>query len=283
MGREHLHLNLALREVQDYVIDLVGGWIEELDLKWGRWDYNIWPIVYWEKHDPSGKFQFRYVEGLYRVLDTLMRRYPDWVVECCSSGGRRIDLSTLRRAHTAWFSDHTDNPHVCRYMQTGTSRFLPGNYLNSAVPTRVGEGGCGLSTLDFLSRMCGTFLLSGDVASWPEELVRGARQLIEVYKSIRHLLVQDFYPLTPHPRSPEDWDVVEFASYDWLEPVVFFFRVEGDLEERSFKLRGLAPRETCQVVDPIDGALVAEATGEELMERGLTMGLRPSSAALGHV
>ena len=58
---------------------------------------------FWKAVDPTLKIQFKYMEGLYRVLDTLMSDFPDWIVEGCSSGGRRIDIGTMRRAHTYWF------------------------------------------------------------------------------------------------------------------------------------------------------------------------------------
>ncbi len=104
--------------------------------------------------------------GLYRVLDTLMREHPHWLVECCASGGRRIDLGTLRRAHTIWFSDHTEDALVCRFMQTGAQRFLPGNFPNSAVPVgrdTLGGDGPFPHDADVLSRMCGALSFDGDI------------------------------------------------------------------------------------------------------------------------
>jgi alpha-galactosidase len=63
--------------------------------------------------------QFAYVEGLYRVWDTLLARHPSLKIDDCASGGNRIDFGTLRRAGTMVISDHADDPHVCRLMQTG--------------------------------------------------------------------------------------------------------------------------------------------------------------------
>ncbi|MDA8217733.1 MAG: alpha-galactosidase, partial [Dehalococcoidales bacterium] len=117
IGAEFLHLNLALADAQEYVIETIGDLIERLDLGWIRWDYNRGPKPYWDSVDPTGKIQFDYVRGLYRVLDEIMAAHPRCLIECCSSGGRRIDLGTMRRAHTAWFSDHTVDPLVCRFMQ----------------------------------------------------------------------------------------------------------------------------------------------------------------------
>ena len=137
---KHRHINLALPIVQDYLIQMVGSWIEKLDIRWSRWDYNIEPAKFWAETDPTLKIQFAYLQGLYRVLDTLMAKYPDWLVEICASGGRRIDLGTLKRAHTCWFSDQTNDPYLCRYMQARANRFLPGHLLNSSVAVSIGQG-----------------------------------------------------------------------------------------------------------------------------------------------
>ncbi len=280
VGGEDLHLDLSRREVQDFVIDLVGGWIERLDLGWSRWDYNIGPKAFWERHDPTGKLMFRYVEGLYRVLDTLIQQHPSWLVECCASGGRRIDLGTLRRACTVWFSDHTDDSHICRYMQTGANRFLPGNYPNSAVPTAKGAGDHGLSDFDFISRMCGAFSVDGDVASWSAGLTKRAGRSIEVYKSFRHLLVQNFYPLTPHPKRPDEWEVVEFASREGSEAAVLAFRAYGGPESLTIPLKGLREGLTYSVTDPLDEEPPCRATGEALLRDGVELSLRPHDALI---
>ena len=115
------HIDLSQRAAQDYLIETVGNWIEQLDIRWSRWDYNIEPAPYWQAVDPTMKIQFAYFQGLYRVLDTLMREHPNWMVEGCASGGRRIDLGTMRRAHTYWMSDHSTDPFfavTCRRGQT---------------------------------------------------------------------------------------------------------------------------------------------------------------------
>ena len=34
------HINLALPEAQDWMIETVSRWIKQLDIRWSRWDYN---------------------------------------------------------------------------------------------------------------------------------------------------------------------------------------------------------------------------------------------------
>ena len=96
------------------------------------------------------------------MLDTLVARYPDLVIETCAGGGRRVDLGMLRRAQAAWFSDHTVDRHICRAMQLGFARLLPSHLANSAVPVNRNEGDGNVSDRDVLSRMAGALSFDGD-------------------------------------------------------------------------------------------------------------------------
>jgi alpha-galactosidase len=275
------HLNLALPAAQDWAIESVGGWIECLDLRWSRWDYNIEPNPFWRSVDPSGQIQFAYMRGLYRVLDTLMQRYPNWMVETCASGGRRLDLGMIRRAHTAWFSDHTEYPAVCRHMQARANRFLPGNLLNSSVAVGYQHGDGGFDDTAILSRMLGKLAFDGDIASWSPSLTLRARHWTDAFKAIRHLLVQDFHQLTPAPATADEWDVMSFNAYVGSEAALFAFsgRKAG---EKTVRLRGLAARKTYRVTC-LNNGKSTEATGETLMRAGLALQLSANEGRLWHV
>jgi alpha-galactosidase len=282
IGAPYLHLNLAHSPAQDYVIEVIGRWIRQLGLAWSRWDYNIAPKPFWDAADPTGKIQFAYMAGLYRVLDTLMREHPRWLVECCASGGRRIDLGTLRRAHTIWFSDHTEDALVCRFMQIGAQRFLPGNLPNSAIP--VGRDTLGRASgsaspdeATVLSRMCGALSFDGAITMWSPVVMARVARLVQLYRTFRHLLVADFYPLTPHPQRPNEGEVVEFVSRDGAEAVILGFAGALPATEVVVRPRGLNCTATYLVSNPL---LDDERrySGEALAEHGLTLSLLSGAA-----
>jgi len=270
------HLNLAIPEVQDYLIDLIGGWIERLDIRWSRWDYNIDPHAYWHSADPTLKIQFAYMKGLYRVLDELMTRYPNWMVEQCASGGRRIDLGTMKRAHAYWFSDQTVSAINCRYMQARANRFLPGHLLNSSVAVNLGQGDEGFNDTSILSRMLGKLAFDGDIASWSPELTVRMAEQVQSFKSLRHLFVQNFYQLLPQPSSAEDWDAALFADEagDWAALFVFAGCKGGKCR---ISLKGLQPDAAYRITAP--SAEARKFTGAELQD-GLTVELAPHEGSL---
>lgn len=276
--KQSYHLNLACPQAQDYVIEVVGRWISKLDLRWSRWDYNIEPMPCWAKLDPTLKIQFEYFAGLYRVLDTLMKEHPNWMVEGCASGGRRIDIGTMKRAHTYWFSDQTEIASVCRYMQARANRFLPGHLLNSSVAVAANAGDGGFGDTSVLSRMLGKLAFDGDIGSWSPSLTARMGSWVAVFKNIRHLLVQDFYQLLPQPQTAEDWDAVQFVSYPGDEAIAFAFSgCQGG--DQILRLRGLH-RDRQYVVTPMPGGASAVLSGGALMDRGLPVALEQDQAAL---
>ena len=279
--RKQYHLDLSRTDAQDWVIETIDGWIRRLDLRWSRWDYNIEPIPFWDVADPSGKIQYGYMKGLYRCLDVLMKEHPNWMVEQCASGGRRIDLGMLRRAHTLWFSDHTELPSCCRHMQARANRFMPGHLLNSSVAVPHEHGDDGYDDTAVLSRMLGKLGFDGDVASWSPAVTGMGRRWADVFKSIRHLMVQDFYQLAPDPACADDRDILQFVDYEGTEAVVFAFAGRVPVSGRV-SMRALEADAKYRAAR-LNGDAVEEATGYQLMKAGLALEVDADAAVLWHV
>ncbi len=285
LGAESLYINLALPEAQKLVLETTDRWVRELDLKWLRWEHGFGPRLETVRRDPARQFLFRYLEGLSAVSDALMERHPDLILELCSEGGNRIDLATLKRAHTAWFTDANEVGPVVSAMICGAARFLPANFLNAAVPVARGRGDAAVAEAAVVRRMGGALSFGGDIASLSPEKTRRLARMIELYRSIRPLLVEDFFPLTPQPQRPEDGEAVLFARYDRSEAVLFAFAgidPTGNDEPMALRLRGLTAESAYAVTNLLTGKRAApEQTGSELMRRGLEVRLRNGVALLG--
>jgi len=96
-------LDFGRAAVREWVCALFDRLVPEWGLEWIRWDFNIQPRFHWEMADAPGRrgeHQLAHVAGLYAVLDHVRRAHPGLLIEGCASGGRRIDLGTLRRSHT---------------------------------------------------------------------------------------------------------------------------------------------------------------------------------------
>jgi len=277
-----LHIDFGCPEARQAVIRVIGEAIERLDLRWIKWDYNTGPLLYEGLGDPDGKALARHIEGLYEVLDTLLERYPGVLFEACASGGRRIDLGILRRAHTVWISDHSHIPSVCRFMQLGAARCLPGHLLNLAVPVERGAGGShGLTAYQAACRMAGSLAFHGDIASWPDETIKTARRFVEAYKGFRQLMLEDFHPLIPQPVREEEWEAAEFCAADGREAVVMAYSGQAGPREKLLRLHALLPEARYRVRQPLEGdAAPTSTTGQALMDQGLHVALDSCASAV---
>ena len=82
--------------------------IEKLNIDCYRQDFNFQPLEYWRNNDASdrrGITEIKHINGLYKLLDALLDKFPNLLIDNCASGGRRIDIETLRRSIPLWRSD----------------------------------------------------------------------------------------------------------------------------------------------------------------------------------
>jgi len=129
-------------------------------------------------------------------------------------------------------------------------------------------------------RATNKFSFDGDIACLSEEAAGRCRFWVEKYKAYRHLLVQNFYQLTPAPRTPNDWDVALWSAYDGGEGLVAAYRFEGAETWRgAWRLGALAT--DYQLVN-LDSGETTRVSGVELIERGVEFALPQNSAALLH-
>ena len=107
-SRHQFLLNLALKEVQDYIIENVSSILASANISYVKWDMNR-PMSDITSDDfLNGEIYHRYILGLYRVMDTLTKKFPNVLFEGCASGGNRFDLGILRYFPQIWSSDNTD-------------------------------------------------------------------------------------------------------------------------------------------------------------------------------
>ncbi|MCX6030528.1 MAG: GH36 C-terminal domain-containing protein [Chloroflexi bacterium] len=213
-----------------------------------------------------------------RVLDTLMAEHPNAMIEGTSSGGRRLDIGTIRRSHTCWFSDSIFNALMCHDMPARANRFLPGNLLNSSVGIENGNGDKGLSETSVLSRMLGKLQFDGDITGLSPELAGRMGGLVKAFKEIRHLLVQDFYQLLPQPSTIDEWDAVQFVSRSGDEAALFAFSGQT-AGQTNVRLRGLNATRSYRV-RRVPNDPIGTRTGRDLMDQGLAVELEALTGAL---
>ena len=134
-GRNQLVLNLAKKEVQDFVVESVCSVLESADISYLKWDCNR-AISDFKNED--GTFFFSYIEGLYSALRRIRERHPNVLMENCASGGNRFDLGMLSFFPQSWQSDDTDS-YQRTMIQEGGSLGYPLSTLSNHVACKVSK------------------------------------------------------------------------------------------------------------------------------------------------
>lgn len=267
--RNQLILNMARTDVQDALIEQLDWLLTEYHISFIKWDMNRnvsepgWPSA----PGDARELWVRYVQGLYRVWDTLRARHPMVIWQSCSGGGGRADLEILRRADQIWASDNTEATARLR-IQEGFSHVFPA----STMEAWVTDAGRGLVPLAFRfhTSMCGVLGVGGNLLRWSDAERAEAAHWIARYKEIRPIIqFGEKYRL----RSAQDlaFSAVQYVSQDRSESVLFAFRtyLPDPAILPPLYLRGLDPDARYTVEGLLDGA----RSGQAWMHAGLMLQL----------
>jgi alpha-galactosidase len=277
LSREHPdwvvgnQVRFEIPEAREWLFKMMCGFIDEGHVRWIRNDYNFDPLGGWDRSDKPetrGLTQIRYLEGEYELLDRLRARYPDLLIESCSSGGRRIDLETMRRAHTYWKSDQTGCLIAARSQETGGNVFLPSVLLNTNLPA-TSQASC----FDLHSLFAGPLGFACDWTKLDTQAKERIRQEIDAYKKVRHLLCKDYYPLFS-----QTFDTTQWAGWEFTDPatgegfLVVLRPQESAYASVEVRLRGVEPNKKYKL-SSIDGSQARDVSGQELLS-GVAIALR---------
>jgi hypothetical protein len=267
----------ALAWAERWLAELVEG----LGLDWLKWDHNLYQICDRPDHGHGpGDGNWAHVQGVYRVLDGLRRRFPRLIVENCASGGSRLDAGLHARTHLTWLSDLPAPSQRARSQFAGAVCAFPPEHLNAWVVPDPAEPLTPDSVpYAFRSRFLGAFGVSDRLAAWDDALVRAAAAEVALYKRWRALLVRArVHLLLPQETSAEAWWAVQLVDEGAEEAAVLVFRHESPEAVRQLPLRGLRGEAVYEVAD-LDAGTTARRTGASLMGEGVAVRLdRPRSS-----
>ncbi|KAL4888876.1 putative alpha-galactosidase G [Aspergillus ambiguus] len=259
--RNQLVLNLALPEVQDFIIDFMSNLLNSADITYVKWDHNR-PM----NETPSPNATHAYILGMYRVFDTLTSRFPDVLWEGCASGGGRFDPGVLQFFPQIWTSDDSDAVERI-FIQLGTSLAYPASAMGahiSAVPNHQTGRTTPLSFRAHVAMMGGSFGLELDPSEIPLEEKATIPELIALAEKVNPIVVTgDMWRLSLPDES--NWPAVQFISEDRSQAVLFYFQLSPNVNHTMprVRLQGL----DMNAMYRVDGA--GPYSGAMLMNLGL--------------
>ena len=277
----HVLLNLGDEKAWSYCFDTLAGLIQELKIDCLRQDFNFGPLSHWRNHDTKerqGITEIGHINGLYRLWDELLKRFPGLIIDNCASGGRRIDIETLRRSIPLWRSDYQCPANYdveasqCHHMTyntwtpfsgTGSGREYDEYRIRSSYDSSLTMNYSFSEKEDF----CDT-----------EEKIAFLRKYSEEYLKVRPYFCEDYYPLTKFSDQLDTWCAVQFdrpAKEDGIVQV--FRREESPYEVGRFFLGGVCAEKDYVFTDADGGQF--SVSGAELKEKGLKIEIMDSPKA----
>ncbi len=191
IGRNQYVLDLTREDVTDYMIACISNVIEDSNADYVKWDFNRFisdPNTQGPNQYFMGEFFHRYVLGFYKVLGTLVDKYPRILFEGCSSGGNRFDLGALCYTPQIWASDDTD-VFMRQYIQDGTSLFYPISSIGAHVSDSPNKQTMRISSIDdrFNVAAFGAFGYELDLTKLGKSELEAIKRQVEFYKENRKL------------------------------------------------------------------------------------------------
>ena len=267
-SRNQLVLDLSRKEVREYMKKFINDTLSCANISYVKWDMNRSVDNVYSAADPTlsqGAVRHKYVLGLYEVMEDMLTRHPDLLLEGCSGGGGRFDAGMLYYAPQIWCSDNTDAIERLR-IHYGTSFGYPmssvsahvsvcPNHQNGRVTPFKTRGICAMQ---------GSFGYELDLSKLSEEDKAEARRQITVYNENWELFQSGSYYRLNSPMENHDYTAWSYVSKDQRKASlsVIYTDLHGNPKPVRVKLKGLKKDASYDV----DGTVY---TGTALMRGGL--------------
>ncbi len=291
-------LDLANPDARVWLRCEIARLIETYKVRWIKMDCNFGFDI-----DPAGRELSGYNTHGHALLDELRETYPETFFEHCSSGGMRLDLTTLSHCDAHFLSDSADPVDILRISQGAFLRLPPGRISHWAVlrspgaiiprygsrtadsPATILVPGGGLwepasnTDLDFalLANMPGILGLSGDLAGLPPAVAARIQEHIAFFKRWRRFIAKSVAHLLtpPEPISCRNgWVAFQLQNPTDTSSLLFVYRLGVAPHPPRWYPKNLNPHARYTVRRALQPkANTTVLSGQELMEEGLTIEL----------
>lgn len=211
-SRHQLVLDMSNDECLNYLMDIYSKTFEGLQIDYFKWDMNrhmcnIGSAV--TSAERQGEVSFRYMKGVYKLLDWLGKKFPNAVIETCSGGGGRYDIAMMRYGIQIWTSDNT-NPYKRTFIQSSAMMAYPAMTMSCHVSNPKGS----LRSLDYRYKVAlgGMLGYELNILNMSDEIKDEIAKQIKEYRGIEDVMrLGDYYELA----SPVNYG---YSAYYYANP-----------------------------------------------------------------
>ena len=238
-----------------------------------RQDFNYTgPLPYWNSTDPAGRqgaTQVHYVMGLLDFWDTLRANHPGMLIDTCASGGRRLDLETLRRCIVLSESDYIRDPEAAQAQYYGLSLWVVCHGTSANTES--------LYSLRSAMNWCFEAHFDNIISSPPSSGQWATlKTATDEWATFCDSYLGEFYPLTAWSYDQRSWLAYQYHRPDLGTGLVqCFARTNTPGSPLTVALRGLDATATYQAYDVDHPSSVSTFTGSQLMTAGSGISVAP--------
>jgi len=281
------YICLGSKKSSEWALSVIDRILGEYGAKWIKFDFNLDPAFGCNAlhHDHAkGDGLYAHYKGYYELLKVVHKKYPDVILENCSSGGLRMDIEMLSHTHFSHLSDpdYTDFHLQCfwgalSYLhQSACFHFSWSHVLgdhNRGINSPINNQ-MQLYRFDYIIRavLMGIPGFSYRLPDMPERCFERLKEHVGFYKRIYKdfILNGDAHRLTPQPimgGKGERFPVFQFNNNS-AEALLFAFRLEKANSEQIVFPKGLL-RENLYEITYVDKEKIMESTGWKIEKNGI--------------
>ncbi|MGZ7442554.1 glycoside hydrolase family 36 protein [Paenibacillus sp. TH7-28] len=235
--RSRYQLDYRNPQVVAHANEVIRRLVEDYGVGYIKMDYNINAGIGTETDaDSFGDGLLQHNRAYLAWLDGIFARYPELVIENCSSGGMRMDYAMLSRHSIQSTSDQENYVNYAAIAAASPSALTPEQSAIWSYPLREGDDE------EVVFNMVNALLLrvhqSGHLAELSPRRRELVKEALDYYKTIRKDIPQalPFWPLGL-PKQQDDWISLGLRCGDSVYLAVW--RIAGDSPDRTLPLPAL--------------------------------------------
>lgn len=259
-------LNYGNDDALAYICNLIADYILKLDLSCYRQDFNIEISEYFrfnDEEDRRGITEIKHIMGMYKMWDYILEKFPGLIIDNCSSGGRRIDIETLKRSIPFFRSDYQCNfnetPEVLQ-THNNLSHYLPYNGCTSKTKNDT------YAIRSSYSSSWGGAFYNAIFQSMDEDDFSWAKKVTDEYRRIRKYMSCDFYNHGSVVFDDTAWAIWQYHDqYTDGGVVMAFRRSKSPFDRVTIKLKGLLDQKEYTYTNLDDGSCFGGTNSLEIV------------------
>lgn len=264
--RSRYQLDFRNPEVIAHADSVIARLVEEYGVGYIKMDYNINAGIGTETAaDSPGAGLLEHNRAYLSWLDKTFAKYPELVIENCSSGGMRMDYAMLSRYSIQSTSDQENYVHYAAIAAGAPAVLAPEQAAVWSYPLREGDDE------EVIFNMVNALLLrvhqSGHLAELSKSRFALVKEALDYYKQIRPYIKEalPFWPLGL-PNDQSEWICLGLRHEE--RSFIAVWRVKGEAEQLVLPLAGRSYKaSTMRIAYPAQaaGELTWNAEREELV------------------